>query len=200
MGPYTETSCEPKPVGRLLGDLVPGGGLAGGEEGVFASVPAEEVGSLVVSGVMIAGFPDFVQEIHAGLIGAAVEIVLKAAFFLARGMDESAELSFEEQILAFACAQGNDDCNGALGELFDFYAVRFTAASGSLRFSFGHDGGDCTPNEGQRKEISGATKRRRAIHHRGRGEHRETQSAGKPRPHGELTLPGRSGRRVQGHE
>jgi len=33
--------------------------------------------------------------------------------------------------------------------------VRFAAASGSLRFSFGHDGGDCTPKEGERKEISG---------------------------------------------
>jgi len=81
---------------------VPGGGVAGGEEGVFAGVPAEEVWSLVVSGVMIAGFPDFVQEIQAGLIGAAVEIVLKAAFFLARGMDESAELGFEQQVLTFA--------------------------------------------------------------------------------------------------
>jgi hypothetical protein len=76
--------------------LVPGGRIAGGEEGVFAGVPAKEVRSLVVGGVMIAGFPDFVQEICAGLISALVEIVLKAAFFLARGMDESPELSFEQ--------------------------------------------------------------------------------------------------------
>jgi hypothetical protein len=135
--------------------LVPGGGVAGGEEGVFAGVPAEEVGSLVVGGVMIAGFPDFVQEIHAGLIGAAVEIVLKAAFFLARGMNESAEFGFEEQVLTFACAQRNDNSNGALGKFFGFCAMRFATASGALRFSFGHDGGDCTANEGERKEISG---------------------------------------------
>jgi hypothetical protein len=128
--------------------LVPGGGVAGGEQGVFTSIPAEEVGSLVVSGVMIAGLPDFVQEIYAGLVGATVEIVLKAALFLAGGMDESTELGFEEQVLAFACTQGNDDRNGSLGKFFDFWAVRFAATRRSLRFSFGHDGGDCTPNEG----------------------------------------------------
>jgi hypothetical protein len=158
---------------------VPGGGVAGGEERVFASVPAEEVGSLVVGSVMIAGFPDFVQEIHARLIGSAVEIVLKAAFFFSRGMNESAELGFEEQVLAFACAQGNNDRNGALGKFLDFWAARFTATSGSLRFSFGHDGGDCTPNEGQRKEISGqGGGGEKRFHHRGHGGHGETQEGG----------------------
>jgi hypothetical protein len=58
-----------------------------------------------VGGVMIAGFPDFVQEVRAGLIGTAVEIELKAAFFFASGMDESAKFGFEEQVLAFACTQ-----------------------------------------------------------------------------------------------
>ena len=110
--------------------------------------------------VMIAGFPDFVQEIRAGLIGATVKIVLKAALFLARGMNKSAELGFEEQVLALACAHGNDDRNGALGKFFGFCAVRFAAASGALRFSFGHDGGDCTANEGERKEISGGGDKR----------------------------------------
>jgi hypothetical protein len=108
-----------------------------------------------VCGVVVAGLPNFVEEVGAGLIGAAVEIVLKAAFFFSRGSDECAKFRFEKQVLAFAGAQENDQGNGAFGEFLGFCAMCFAAASGALRFSFGHDGGDCTANEGQRKDISG---------------------------------------------
>jgi hypothetical protein len=56
--------------------LVPEGGFAGGEESVFAGVPAKVVRCAGVRGVVLAGFPDFVKEESAGLIGAAMKIVL----------------------------------------------------------------------------------------------------------------------------
>ena len=98
--------------------------------------------------MVLASFPDFVEEIGAGLIGAAVKIVLKAALFFSRRIDERAEFGFEKQVLAFAGAQENDEGNGAFGKFLNFCAMWFVAASAGLRFSFGHDGGDCTANEG----------------------------------------------------
>jgi hypothetical protein len=127
---------------------VPEGGLARSEERVFACIPAEEVRRFGVCGVVLASLPDFVEEIGAGLIGTAMKIVLEAAFFFSRGSDESAKFGFEKQVLAFAGAQENDQGNGAFGEFLNFYAMWFAAASGALRFSFGHDGGDCTANAG----------------------------------------------------
>ena len=72
---------------KKLGELVPEGGFAGGEQRVFAGVPAEVMRGAGVRGVVVAGFPDFVKEESAGLIGAAVQIVLQAALFLSRGSD-----------------------------------------------------------------------------------------------------------------
>lgn len=54
-----------------------------------------------VGGVVLAAGPDFVEEKRAGLIGAAVKIVLQAAFFSACGADESAEFRFQQEMLAF---------------------------------------------------------------------------------------------------
>jgi hypothetical protein len=76
--------------------LVPEGGLAGGEERVFAGVPAKEMRRAGVRNVMFAGFPDFVKEEGAGLIDAAVEIEAEATGFLAGRRKEGAEFGFEK--------------------------------------------------------------------------------------------------------
>jgi hypothetical protein len=134
--------------------LLPESGFAGGQQRILAGVPAEKMRRFGVCSVVVASLPNFVKEIGTGLIGASMKIVLKAAFFFSRGSDECAEFRFEQQVLPFASAQENNQGNGAFGEFLGFCAMWFAAASGTLRFSFGHDGGDCTANEGQRKDIS----------------------------------------------
>ena len=52
-------------------------------------------------GVVLTAGPDFVEEEGADLVGATVKIVLQAAFFLARGVDEGAEFRFQQEMLAF---------------------------------------------------------------------------------------------------
>jgi hypothetical protein len=61
--------------------LVPEGGFAGSEERILAGIPAQKVLRFGVCGVVLAALPDFVEQIRAGLIGAAVEIELEAALF-----------------------------------------------------------------------------------------------------------------------
>jgi hypothetical protein len=80
---------------------------------------------------------------------------LQAAFFLARGRDERAELGFEEHVLAFLGAERDHQRNRVFREFGD----RGTASAapdappgdfaGSL---FRHVGGDCTPNSVNGKE------------------------------------------------
>ena len=77
-------------TGKSLRNLLPEGGFLRGEEGVLAGVPAEEMRGARVGGMVVTSGPDFVKEKRAGLIGAAVQVVLQAAFFLARGIDEGA--------------------------------------------------------------------------------------------------------------
>lgn len=72
---------------RVLGELRPEGGVARGEQGVFAGVPAEEVWCAGVEAMMFAGSPDFVQEEGARNVDGAVQSVGEAAFFAARGSD-----------------------------------------------------------------------------------------------------------------
>ena len=72
---------------KNLSDLVPERGFTRGEERVFAGVPSEEVRRAGVRRVVLASFPDFVEEECAGLVGAAVQVELQAAIFLARGSD-----------------------------------------------------------------------------------------------------------------
>ncbi len=84
-----------------LRELVPEGGLAGGEERVFAGVPAEKMRGAGVGGVVLPGSPDFVEQESAGLIGATMKIESQAALFLARWREESSEFGFEEDVLAF---------------------------------------------------------------------------------------------------
>jgi hypothetical protein len=80
---------------------MPEGGFAGGEERVFAGVPAEKMRGAGVRGVVLTGSPDFVEEESARLIGAGVKIKAQAALFLARRRDQRAEFGFEEHVLAF---------------------------------------------------------------------------------------------------
>ena len=70
---------------------MPEGGFAGGEKRILAGVPAEEMRRAGVRGVVVAGFPDFVEEEGAGLIRAAVQIELQAAFFLTGRGNERAK-------------------------------------------------------------------------------------------------------------
>jgi hypothetical protein len=83
-------------------------GFARGEERVLTGIPAKEVRRAGVRGVVIARFPDLVEEEKAGVIDAAVEIVLEAASFFARGSEEGAEFGFEEKMLAVFGAQDDD--------------------------------------------------------------------------------------------
>jgi hypothetical protein len=71
----------------MLGELVPEGGFAGGEERVFPGVPAEKMRGAGVSGMVLAGSPDFVEKESAGLVGASMKIESQAALFLARWRD-----------------------------------------------------------------------------------------------------------------
>ena len=92
----------------MLCDVGPEGGVTSGEEGVLACIPAEEVRSLGVETVMIAGGPDFVQKESAGRVEGAVQVVGEAAFFSAGGRDEGAQFGFEEAFLARLGAQNDD--------------------------------------------------------------------------------------------
>ena len=142
------------PHSKKLGDLVPEGGFAGGEERVLAGVPAEKVRRAGVRGVVLAGFPDFVEEEGTRLIYAAVQVVLQAALLLAGRGDQGAQFGFKEQVLAFLGLHNDNQSNRVFRELGDGGALR--AATGAAlrrlaRFRLGHDGGDCTPNAGQSK-------------------------------------------------
>ena len=111
-----------------------------------------------VRGVVLASFPDFVKEESAGLVGAAVQIVLQAAFFLARGGNERAKLGFEEDVSPFLGAESDDQDDRIFRE-FRYRGAARTPAGRPLRsfagFPFGHVGGDCTPNSFNRKEEPG---------------------------------------------
>ena len=126
---------------------MPESGIAGGQERVLACLPTEEVGGAGMRGVMFAAFPDFMEQIRAGLVCAAMQIVLQAAFFLARGSDEGAKFGFKEQVLAFLGAENDDEGESAFGKFGDLGAAGIASGArpgGFLRFSFGHIGGDCT--------------------------------------------------------
>jgi hypothetical protein len=96
------------PYSKKLRELVPEGGFAGGEERVFAGVPAEKMWCAGVRGVVLAGSPDFMQKESARLVWASVKIESQAAFFLARRRDQRAEFGFEEHMLAFLGSKRND--------------------------------------------------------------------------------------------
>ena len=71
-------------------NLFPVGDFTGREKGVFAGVPAQEVGGVGVFGVGYAGGPDFVEEVGDGAFGGAVQVVGEAAIFFASGANEGA--------------------------------------------------------------------------------------------------------------
>ena len=134
---------------------MPEGGFAGGEERVFAGVPAEEMGGAGVRGVVLAGSPDFMEKESARLVGASVKIESQAAFFLAGGSDQRAEFGFEQHVLAFFGAKRDDQGDRVLGKFGDRNPVRAApggAPGGFAGFWFRHVGGDCTPNRPNGKE------------------------------------------------
>ncbi len=93
------------------------GGVAGGQEGIFARVPAKEVRGVSVLGMGFAGGPDFVEKKSGGAFGGAVQVVDDATVFFAGGANEGAEFGFEEHFLAVARAQLNDQGDGFFGKL-----------------------------------------------------------------------------------
>src|SRR5258706_4555608 len=102
-----------------------------------------------VRGVVLAGFPDFVKEESARLVGAAVQIVLQAAFFLARGGNERAKLGFEEDVSPFLGAERDDQDDRIFREFRYRGAARPPAARPLAAFAgvpFGLVGAACTPN------------------------------------------------------
>ena len=125
---------------------MPEGGFPGGEKRILAGVPAEEMRRAGVRGVVVAGFPDFVEEEGSGLIRAAVQIELQAAFFLPGRGNERAKFGLEEQVLAFLGPHDHDQGDGVPGEFDDGGSARAAALSGFAGFRLGHYGGDCTPN------------------------------------------------------
>jgi hypothetical protein len=108
-----------------------------------------------MGGMVLAGSPDFVEKEGAGLVDATVKVKSQAALFLARWGDERAKFGFEEDVLAFLGAEGDDQGDCVFREFGDRCAAR-TPAGRPLRnfagFPFGHVGGDCTPNSFNRKK------------------------------------------------
>ena len=93
-------------------------------------------------GMVFTAFPYFVQQKCAWLIGAAMQIVLQAAFFFSSGADEGAQLGLQKQVLAFFGAEHHDQGQRSLGKFGDFGAARLAAGAPLerlLRFSFGHN-------------------------------------------------------------
>src|SRR6267142_368775 len=85
-----------------------------------------------VRGVVVAGFPYFVKEESARLVGAAVQIVLQAAFFLARRGNERAKLGFEEDVSPFLGAESDDQDDRIFRE-FRYCGAARTPAGRLLR-------------------------------------------------------------------
>jgi len=153
-------SCMSIPV---LGELLPEGGVASGEEGVFASVPAEEMRGLGVKAMVFAGGPDFVEQEGAGDFDGAMEVVSEAAFLAAGGGDERAEFGFEQGLLAFLGAKDDDQGYSVFGEPGGCARTRLASRCGLLCFALRHGGGDCTPTGGKEKAAQTGGKRRRIV-------------------------------------
>jgi hypothetical protein len=134
-----------------LGELLPEGGVARGEEGVFAGVPTEEMRSPGMKAMVFAGGPDFVEQEGAGDFESAMEVVSEAAFFAAGGGDEGAELGFEQAFLAFLGAKDDDQGYRVFGEPGGCARTRLASRCGLLCFALRHGGGDCTPTGGKEK-------------------------------------------------
>jgi len=106
-------------------------------------------------GMVLAGFPDFMQKKSSRLVDATMKIESQAAFFLARGRDQCAELGCKEHVLAFLGAEGDDAGDRVFREFGDRCAVSTAAGRVPGGFAgplFRHVGGDCTPNGLNRNE------------------------------------------------
>jgi hypothetical protein len=77
-----------------------------------------------VRGMALARSPNFMEKESAGLVDATMKIKSQAAFFLARRRDERAKLGFEEDVLPFLGAEGDDQGNRVFREFTDGCAVR----------------------------------------------------------------------------
>ncbi len=129
----------------LLSELLPEGGVAAGEERVFAGVPAQEMRGLGVQAMVFARGPDFVEQEGAGDFEGAVQVISEAAFFAAGGGDERAKFGFEQRLLAFLGAEDDGQGYGIFWELGGCTSSRLTPRCGPFCFAHRHGRGDCTP-------------------------------------------------------
>jgi hypothetical protein len=117
---------------------------------------------------MFAAGPDFVEEKSSGLVCAAVQVILEAAFLFARGANQSAKFGFEQRFLAIPGTQQDHEGKRAFWQLRYGCAAPFRRASPPFcdfpYFSFGHDGGDCTPTGWKsNRELTAAPLPRAAL-------------------------------------
>src|SRR6266403_1902475 len=126
-------------------DLGPERGVATCEEGVFAGVPAQEVGGPGMKAMMLAAGPYFMQQKGGPRRrGAAVQIVPQAAIFAARRGNQRAQLRLEQTVLPIFGSQNHDECHGLLGQLARSRGVSplTRARRNLLRLAFRHRGRD----------------------------------------------------------
>src|SRR5262249_13909465 len=105
---------------------------------------------LRVSRMMLARFPNFVQQKRTASVRRAVQIVLHAAVCLARWRYQPLEFRQKEWFVTRVGAHKSDDRDSTLrqiGMICSAASFRASALQRSfLRLLFGHRGGDCTPN------------------------------------------------------
>src|SRR5262249_10465475 len=105
---------------------------------------------LRVSRMMLARFPNFVQQKRTGSVRRAVQIVLQAAVFFASWRYQRLQFRLKEWFVTRARAHKSDDRDATLRQLgMICSAASFRASAlprSFLRLLFGHRGGDCTPN------------------------------------------------------
>lgn len=146
----------------VLGDAGPEGGVAPGEEGVFAGVPAEEMRGLGVEAMMFARGPDFEEQKSAGDFDGAVQLVGEAAFFAAGRGDQGAAFGFEQAFLAFFGAEDDDQGYGVLGELGGCARTRLAPCCGLSCFALRHWWRGLYSNRAKRKGGPNRRQDRRA--------------------------------------
>ena len=137
-------------------DLLPEGAVAGGDERVFAGVPAQKMRRVHMLGVGVSTDPYFVKQEASRHVDGTVKIEREAAFLFSGWADQGAKFRFEQGFLAFAGPQDDHACDRFFGQLSAgrcFSAPFRPCGLPGLRFSLGHCGGDCSAKCFWRKQY-----------------------------------------------
>lgn len=102
---------------RALENLLPEGDVAGGEQRVFARVPAKKMRRAGVARMRVATRPNFMEQVRARTFRGAMQVVSDATVLFSGGAEESAELGFEQDFLAFARTHLHDERDGVFRKL-----------------------------------------------------------------------------------